>query len=303
MWLSVLVLAVGSGAQAKNQTGNVTIAGQERNYTLFVPDSYSSERSVPLVVLLHGRFGTGTKMAALTDFNDLAEKHRFITLYPDGLNGEWNYVKDIPGYPMDAPDDTALLRALIRRVSDRYAIDASRIYVAGFSNGGFMAQRLACDAPEVFAAFASVAAAGFGGMDMVCPETGSARLLFIHGTFDTNIPWNGYSRQVGNQAVPILFSVSDTLGFWSFHNSCGSEISSRELSKSSKTAKTNVRIFTFTKCPEGAALGLYAIERGGHNWPGKPGRIPPEIAGTVSTEIDASEVIWNYFSRYRRGVP
>ncbi len=158
-----------------------------------------------------------------------------------------------------------------------------------------MAQRLACSAPERYAAFASVAAAGFGGMERVCPGHEPVRLLFIHGTFDSNIPFNGLAREVAGRRVPILYAVPDTLAFWAERGGCDPDIRAEKLPSLRRAPETEVHTFTFAGCKEGAALTLYAVGGSGHNWPGRPGLIPEEIAGTVSDELDASRVIWEFF--------
>src|SRR5262249_41179079 len=46
-------------------------------------------------------------------------------------------------------------------VSARYAIDPRRVYVVGFSNGGSMAHRLACEAADRVAAIVSIGGANW----------------------------------------------------------------------------------------------------------------------------------------------
>lgn len=288
---SVLVFGVGFAAEG---TGTVVVEGRARSYTYFVPNTHPAE-PLPLLIALHGRFGTGAGMASLTALSTLAEREDFIVLYPDGVNREWNYVQGIPGYPTDAPDDRAFLRALVRQVSAEWAGDRGRVYVAGFSNGGFMAQRLACSDPEGYAGFASVAAAGFGGMEGVCGSAQPVRLLLIHGTHDTNIPFNGLSRTVQGRTVPLLYSVPDTLAFWAERNGCAAEPRTARRPTVQRAPETEVYTFTFEGCAPGGALELHAVGGGGHNWPGRPGLIPEEVAGTVSLELDASEAIWAFF--------
>lgn len=293
LWLSA-VLAVLALSHAETTKGTLESGGATRAYVRFVPETHGPG-PLPLLVALHGKFGTGEGMVRLTGFNGLAEQENFIVLYPNGINGEWNYVQGVPGYP-DGPDDLAFLDALVQHVSAEVEVDPSRVYVAGFSNGGFMAERLACSAPERYAAFASVAAAGFGGMEAVCTGSEPVRLLFIHGTFDTNIPFNGLMREVAGRSVRVLYSVPDTLAFWAERSGCNPDLEAERLPSLRRAPATEVHVFTFRGCAEGAALKLYAVSGGGHNWPGRPGLIPEEVAGTVSTELDASRTIWTFFA-------
>jgi polyhydroxybutyrate depolymerase len=281
-------------AFAQRTEGTLRFGAETRHYTQFVPETQSS-KPLPLVVALHGRGGTGAGMAALTGFDTLAAREGFAVLYPDGLENEWHYVDGIPGYP-PGPDDLGFLDALIEKLASTVAIDPAHIYVTGFSNGGFMAQRLACSASERYAAFASVGAAGFGGMDRVCPAHQPVRMLLIHGTDDTNIPWAGMSRQVGGRSVPVLYPVAATMEFWANYAGCEAKLDKTELPTLRITPETRIHHFVFTACPVGAAVELYGVENGGHNWPGHLDMLPEEVAGVVSTELDASVAIWDFFS-------
>lgn len=291
----MLLLTLFAAASAQRQSGTLVFGGETRRYTQFVPETHGAA-PLPLIVALHGRTGNGESMAELTGFDTLAEREDVVMLYPDGLNGEWSYVRGIPGYPADLPDDVLFLERLIEKVSAETSIDSTRIYVTGFSNGGFMAERLACDAPERYAAFASVSAAGFAGMNLVCSTPHPLRLLLIHGTADSNIPWLGLTRTVQGRRIPILYAISDTLAFWSSYIGCGTDIASKKLLPKSENPTTNVQWLNFEGCPEGSALELYAVSKGGHTWPGRPGTMPEALAGVTSTELEATEAIWTFFS-------
>ncbi len=281
--------------QAQDEARTLTFDGLERTYLIHVPASYDPQTPVPLLLMLHGRGGDGERISALTSFSNLANEKNFIVLYPDGLDNQWNYVKDVPGYSSMTQDDTGFLLALLDEISAQYSVDNNRIYSAGFSNGGFMTQRLACDASERFAAFASVSAAGFGGMLKLCQTPSPLSFLFIHGTADVVIPWQGLVR--GNSYM--LAPVTDTLAFWSKYAGCEGEISDTALNKKNPDAATSVTLFS-VGCNEGDEILLYAVQDGGHNWPGVEGFIAEEFAGEVNTDIGASEVIWEFFSRHQK---
>jgi polyhydroxybutyrate depolymerase len=281
--------------QAQDEFHTLTFEGLERTYLIHVPPSYDAQTPVSLLLMLHGRGGDGEKISALTNFSKLADEKNFIVLYPDGLDNQWNYVKDVPGFSKMKQDDTAFLLELLDEVSSQYSIDEKRVYVAGFSNGGFMTQRLACDAPERFAAFASVAAAGFGGMPELCKTPSPLSMVFIHGTLDAVIPWQGLVR--GNSYM--LAPVSETLAFWSQYASCEGEVVDTALPHKGDSPETSVTLFT-VGCADDNELLLYAVQGGGHNWPGVEGIIPQEFAGNVTMDIQASSVIWEFFSRHEK---
>ncbi len=224
---AALLLVLGSICAAQMQSGSLEVDGLSRHYEVFVPQTHKSV-PLPVIIALHGRTETGAGMAQRTGFNELAEREGVVVLYPDAANGEWNYTAGIPGYP-DAPDDVAFLDTLVQKLSGEVRIDPKRLYAAGFSNGGFMTERLACSAPGRYAAFASVAATGFGGMAETCPGSSPLKFLFIHGTADTNVPWDGLTREVGGRRVPVLYSVPQTLEFWANYAGCSADLETTDL--------------------------------------------------------------------------
>ena len=61
---------------------------------------------------------------------------------------------------------------------------------------------------------------------------------------------------------------------------------------------TRVRKTTYTGCAGGADVALYAIENGGHTWPGGSQYLPRGIVGRVCRDIDATRVIWEFFTAH-----
>lgn len=276
----------------------LTVEERERTFTVHVPETPLDP--APLVIALHGRGGDGSSMERLTHMSDVADQEGFIVAYPDGLDNEWNFVLNIPGYP-NAHDDSLFLAALVDQLAEDYAIDSTRVYVAGFSNGGFMAQRLACEHPEQYAAYASVGAAGFGGMPLVCQERGSvpAPMLLMHGTQDFVVPFDGETVRRGDRMITLLYPVSNTVGFWSEFNGCQPEGVVTDIPQTEGPEGTAVRVLTI-ECPEETEVLLYVVLGGGHNWPGQEAFEPAEIFGAITHDINASQVIWEFFAGHSR---
>lgn len=59
--------------------------GRVRSYRLFVPASVPSDRSVPLLVALHGGTGWGEQFEGNSRFDRLAEANGFLVVFPDGV--------------------------------------------------------------------------------------------------------------------------------------------------------------------------------------------------------------------------
>lgn len=287
-----------------------TAFGEEhpRSYTVYVPETYDPSVKTPVVMVLHGRPSNGIAMAFITDMNTTSDKHNFIVVYPDAqflIRGDavdrfWGYTRGLNYYVPVAEDDVQYLKDLLDDVAHDFNVDRERAYVTGFSNGGFMSHRMACESYDTFAAFAPVGAGGYAGMDELCDFTPPVPLLYMHGTHDVSIPFEGRNSTIvvagqGEVGIWDLWPAIGTLTYWVAHNGCDdNEYEQQNLTPS---GETSVTIVEFGGCEE-HPVRFYLIANGGHNWPGVPGVISEQIAGKVNTDIHASEEIWQFFSRF-----
>jgi polyhydroxybutyrate depolymerase len=269
--------------------------GVSRNYTIYVPPTYDPSQPTPLVLALHGRPDSGYGIAYLLDMNETARLNNFIVVYPDGVEQSWNYTRGFPEYDVNPLDDTAFLKTLIDDLSLDLNIDRQRVYVTGFSNGGFMTQRLACEAYDTFAAFAVIGATVTNGFVEICEGSPPVHIMFIHGTHDESIPWGGLAREDG---LVITWSVFDSLTFWATHNHCNPEQSTQEpLAQSGQSPDTSLILFTLGGCEDNTDIPFYIVEGGGHNIPGVPDRLDSDRFGAVNMDMRAPDTIWEFFQQ------
>ncbi len=169
----------------------VSVAGTDRTFILDVPGNLTAGQAVPLLFDFHGFGHSGAGVWAVSKFRDLAEEHRFITVYPTGLPVVLELLgrkHRAPGWQM-APGkgnrDLAFTRAMLAMIEASYCIDRSRVYATGFSNGAFFSSLLGCEMSETFAAVAPVSG---GVLRSECKPARPVPILIQHGTRDELIP-------------------------------------------------------------------------------------------------------------------
>lgn len=285
--------------------------GTPRTYTLYVPSIYDPAESMPLVIALHGRPGTATGMAYIMDSNWVAEREGFMLLYPDGMpvaipgydsiGREWNYGYQIPGYQdpehpeLYQTDDVEFLQLLVDDLARDLNIDRTRVYVTGFSNGGFMTQRVACEAGDAFAAYVVAGATMIPEfIDEYCDNVPPVPIMYMHGTKDTSVAWDGTMLQ----GRVITMSAPDSVLYWVGHNQCDPDETNLEILPAAEPdPETEVYHYTFGGCANGADVWFYVIEGGGHSLPGVE-RLDDDIARATNMDIHVGEAWWGFLSRY-----
>jgi polyhydroxybutyrate depolymerase len=281
-----LLVAITSG-----RAEELDVDGAERTYEVHVPDGIALP--APAMVLLHGGGGSGAQIRRHTDFNDLADEAEIVVVYPDGVDNHWNDGRDDPWLREQEAareNDVGFILALIDRLAADGLIDPARVGVAGISNGGMMTLRLACEAPDRFAAFAVVAANVAVGIE--CPEGVPVPMLFIHGTEDPLIPYAG--GKIGfasGKTRGTAWSVEATLDAWARRNECSGQELSAHLDERPWDG-TEVEIVHYTGCAQ--PLRHILVTGGGHAWPGTGTRLINLLTGRSSREIDGNEAILEF---------
>ena len=162
-----------------------------REYVLYIPNSYDETSAVPLLVNFHGFGGSASEFMSYADMRSIAETDTFILAYPQGscLDGSshWNACPTGGDNKSDA-DDFGFVESMINEISSQYNIDMERIYAAGYSNGGMMAYGLANYKSDLIAAVASVSGVM---LDCTGPTSHPMPVVHLHGTSDGVLPYNG----------------------------------------------------------------------------------------------------------------
>ena len=190
----------------------------ERPVAVFVPTAYDGTRPLPLVLFLHGYGATGGIMDDYVGLAAFAEANEFFYATPDGtVDGDgsqfWNATTACCDFQGRDVDDAAFLRGVIDGAFAQANIDPRRVFVIGHSNGGFMAQRLACDHADVVAAVVSLA--GAADSTGACDPSEGVSVLQVHGTNDETIAYGG-----GGFGAVRYPGAIDTVELWASLNGC-----------------------------------------------------------------------------------
>lgn len=281
--------------QAGDYTFTLSHGGLTRTYMVHVPRRYNPRVASPLLFAFHGGGGSMEYMAkdAAYGLTPKAEQENFIVVYPNGYSklpsgkfATWNAGTCCGDARDKNIDDVGFVRAMLAQLMKQVNIDRNRIYATGMSNGGMMAQRLACEMADTFKAVASVA-----GTDntVTCTPARPISVLHIHAKDDTHVLFNGGAgkdvfRDVSK--VTNFTSVPETISRWRERDRCAS----------TPTRVVNVKgayCDLYASCAGGTQVQLCVTETGGHSWPGgtKPrADIPPSKA------ISANDEMWKFFS-------
>ena len=290
--LFAALAAVAAGAAAADIERNLVFQGQLRSYRLHLPDTATPGAAVPLVMALHGGGGNARNIERMSGLSIIADREGFAVVYPNGSGRlrhallTWN-AGNCCGRALDEQvDDVGFLNAVLDDVLRRHPVDSRRIYVTGMSNGGMMAYRFGCAAAGRLAAIAPVA----GAMNVTCTPAAPLSVIAFHGTADQHVLYEGGVPVKTRDPHPRTDSaVRDTMAFWSAFNGC-----SAHAAESEAEVSTDV----WSNCRAGTEVELNTLEGFGHAWPG--GHRGSPWGDDPTAAIEASEVMWQFFSRHSR---
>jgi len=294
----VVSVLPGGAAADRNLKGVLTVAGINRSYEVHVPASYGGREPVPLLMVLHGSSASGAVMRLYSRFNECSERNNFIVAYPDSLGPYWNDGRvDMNSVSYKANiDDVRFISGLIDQLVSRYSVDAGRVYIAGFSNGGMMALRLGIAIPEKLAAISSVSGLLPKHLSYLRPAR-PLPVMIIQGTEAPIVPSEG--GKLDGKHGEILSAV-DTAAYWSARNECSTPVGVQVLPDNDPDDGTLVFRVTYSCEKSESEVVLLTIQGGGHSWPGTRIPLVQKKWGKTCMDIDATAVIWDFFSCHRR---
>lgn len=279
--------------------------GRERSYYLRLPTDFKTDEVLPLVFVLHGGGrADGAGIARHIDLGELADRERFILVYPNGVDSQWNDGRGVSfrkDNSNEDVDDVGFLSQLIDHHIKLLHADARRVYVTGGSNGGMMAHRLGCEITSKLAAIAPI----ISNLPEKVAETAKPRgplpVLLINGTADPLVPFKGGHVTVLGKKFGRVLSTDETVRFWSKNNRLSDKTSIEKLPDRDPDDDSTVTLIRHGDPKSPAPVVVYEIRGGGHTIPGSPQ--PPRgrrLVGPTNHDIASAEVIWTFFSQFPR---
>ena len=283
----VLALVEAVSFYVRNRSnGSIVSSGQEREYLLYVPESYDRTKPTPLVISMHGGALWPAAQMEISRWNRMADEHGFLVVYPSGITGAgpraWHVGRG-PGLLRDV----RYISELIDTLKAAYNIDSTSIYADGLSNGGGMAFVLSCTLSERIAAVGMVAAALFLPWSW-CTDERAVPMIAFHGTADRAVPYHGGKSWVAPSVFP---DIPTWVATWARRNRCAPN-------PIDSAVAADVTRRSYTNCADNAAVVLYTVQGGGHTWPGG-GPAPEWFVGTTTRSIDATGQMWAFFREHR----
>ncbi len=202
----------------------------------------------------------------------VAKNQGIVVAYPEGIGSSWNGGAACCGQASsNNVDDVGFAKAVVEDIQHKVWIHPARIYAAGFSNGSFLAQRLGCEASEVFSGIVG----GAGGVSeadwgLACNPKRKLRTLLFFGTRD--ISYGALADAAYN--------------FWRSKLGCS-------MDTTTMYEQGSATCIAHTACSDGATLERCIVTDLGHCWPGA-GHFCPDAQ---ATSIDATSYSWEFLQR------
>ncbi len=274
--------------QLSAQYDSIHVDGSPRTYLLHLPTNYDGSTELPLIIAMHGGFGSGPQLETQSKLSEKADNADFIVVYPEGVQSllnirTWN-AGGCCGYAMNNDiDDVGFISDLIDSLVFDLAIDTNRVYATGMSNGAFMSYRLACEIPEKIAAIAPVA----GTMNVeLCDPSRAVPIIQFHSFEDSNVPYlGGVGDGPSNHYNPPIDSVQNA---WATMNNC-------IIINDTLHAGSDYTHIRWIDCDCMYEQQFYITTDGGHSW---PGGMTTVLGDPVSEFINANDLMWDFFQLY-----
>jgi polyhydroxybutyrate depolymerase len=284
---------------SEQKTISLIIERNERSFIVYLPTGFNNAGKMPLIFAIHGGSGTPEGMINIANFKPIAERDKVVLVYPAGIQKNWNDGRPTTPNQLGI-NDVIFFNQLCDYMIANYPVDGSRIYATGISNGGFMASRLGCELSNRIAAIA-VNAATIEATTIApnCNPGRTVPALYIHGTTDPLVPFAGGQMTAGGTAGGTILSHFQAIDNWVAINACNATPNITDLPDIANDG-TTIKQRIYGGGRNGSEVVSYVVLNGGHTWPQGFQYLNELIIGKTSQDMNATEVVWDFFKKFKR---
>jgi polyhydroxybutyrate depolymerase len=286
--------------KARSVEQKLRVDGLTRTFRIYIPADLPTGEAVPLVLVFHGGGGTAWGTERLTGFSVMADRGSFIVAYPEGVERSWNdgRATTVSRAHRDNIDDVHFITTMIDAISKEHRIDSKRIYATGISNGAIFSHYLAANLAARIAAIAPVVGGIAEPFDRRFDPAQPVSVLMFQGTDDPLVPFDGGEVAWGKRGR--IISTAATVKKWVERNGCAPTARTGTVPDNDPADGCRAEWSTWSSCRDGTEVTLYTLHGAGHTWPGGAQYLPQAFIGRVCRDIDATEIIWNFFRRHAK---
>lgn len=261
---SLLAVAVALSPACEGEPDELfpIVFGGDRPARIFTPADYDPADPAPLIIALHGYGSNGEVVLERLDLVGLVDEEYVIVTAPEGTVDSmgrqfWAGTDACCDFDGTDPDDAGYLVDLVDDISTAWSVDLERVYLLGFSGGGFMAYAAVCERADRFAAAVSIAGATYLNIDDCAPSE-VVNILQIHGDQDIAIAYAGDAFQPGAEGSTLR---------WANYNGCAQvPVEQPErIDLDTNTPGAETRVDAYPGCPPGGQVELWTAEGAGHD--------------------------------------
>ena len=290
LYLLILFLTTMSNLFAGSFINKTMVyGGSTRKYVIYVPTIYTTQNiKVPLLVGLHGNGDVASNFSQIC-MSSIADTANYIAVYPEALpdplltTNAWHSGAGALGVEVNsAVDDVGFINTVMDSIIKNYKIDTNRMYVFGFSFGGFMTNKMAASNAKRFSAAACVS--GLRGNYNTSIPSVPVPYLHFHGTADPTITYTA----TGSPFPYLGLTAENTTQFWVTQNGCNTTPVIDTMPDLASDGLRFIR-YTYSHTSNNNKVILYKVVNGDHDWYYRP-----------SNDLDYCQTIWEFFRRYSK---
>jgi poly(hydroxyalkanoate) depolymerase family esterase len=292
----------------------------EADYLVYTPSTVDSRTPVPLYVMTHGCNTTALQQARADLHHPVAERERFVVLYPDFAPAThpvrcWRWTD--PASQQRDGGDPATIAAETRAVMAHWNIDAQRVYAMGMSSGAFMTSILGATYPDLYAAIGIMAGGPYrtyaclgdrgaprpqaetpelaqGAYDAMGSHARVVPVIELHGTADNTVP-----PPCGEQAIEQWLRTDNLVITHGARQDGPLALSAARTRTVAEPGRRAAQVRDYVDAQGCLVAEKWDIAGMDHFWTG--GTTDPQYAAfTDPTGPNGAEATWAFFKHFRR---